>query len=252
MNDTPQAWQETGKKLKAEAQKSQELEKQNEKAALITLDKLRGNPNIGLKNMTAEDVKPPTLLLVQGDMDKSQLLDNEGQECPNGKLFLKGFNEVLDELEAYFVYIKADIYRNQESEIWDNSKMYGTIAVRKEDMQEFSMTFRKSSNYALSDLLTTKIAQKLPIFVFLTEIKVAERINKKGQKYFVTAVNVKGIEEDPQVLTRLNELAKKYDSLGANLYDEVDEVRQMDKEIDQRNADSGFTEAEDVSDDITF
>jgi hypothetical protein len=172
--------------------------------------------NLGLKGITAEDIRPPMAFLVQGIKDKTELVDPEGQKCPDGSYYMKGSGEIFESMPVYFVWVKKDHYQVKEGSItderWDGSRMYRCIAIRADEMEPFAINFTKSSLGALNDLFTMSKSKNLPVFIFKCELRVAIKTNKEGQSYFVSVVAVQGVETDPEILKRLFVFAKGFDS----------------------------------------
>jgi hypothetical protein len=196
--------------IRKETQEQEITKKEEMKSALVTLESLKSLSNIGMKGIDAEDIRPPMMFLVQGIKDKSELVDKDGHQCPDGKFFLKGVNEIVDTVQGNFVWVKKDHYK-KEGNVWDGTRMYRVIFVRTSDMMPFAMNFNKSSLSALSDLFTAKTSQGYPLFVFKTEIKAVLTTNKQGIQYWKTVVNVRGLEDDSEKLAKLQELAQQFD-----------------------------------------
>lgn len=224
-------------KLKKEKELKMQEEKIEKQTALVTLDSLKGS-NIGMKNITAEDVRPPMMFLVQNIKDKSELCDNSGKECPDGRYFLKGVNEILESVSASIIWVKKDHYQ-KEGSIWDGVRMYKAIAVRLSDMMPFAINFQKSSVNALTDLFTAKTSQGYPLFAFKVEIKVTMATNKAGIQFFKSVVNVRGLIDDPAKLAKLQSLAVQFDMRDVDIEPEeesvesVKTVQTFDPSVDQ-------------------
>ena len=171
--------------------------------------------NIGLKGITNEDIRPPIAFLVQSIKDKSELIGQDGNECPDGSFFLKGVNEVFKSMTVYFVWIKKDHYQVKEDSMtdsrWDGSRMYRAIAVKADDMTPFAINFVKSSLGALNDLLTAAKSKNIPIFLFKCELKAVLATNKAGNDYFKAVVSVKSIEGDKETCDKLFAMAQGFD-----------------------------------------
>jgi hypothetical protein len=228
-------FREAGEKLKSSVEGEKQVEAEGKKAALVTLESLRSRASVGMNNIGAEDIMPPQMFLVQGIKDKSELVDQNGVQCPDGKLFLKGMNEVLDSVEGYFVWVKRDTYV-KEGNRWSGSKMYKTIFVRASDMLTIAVNFNKSNNASLSDLFTSKVTKNFPLFVFKTKIGIALAKNKEGIQFFKLAVTVKGIEEDPVKLTMLSTIADRFDQKSdMDIAQEVEDVKTVEKSFTNRN-----------------
>lgn len=224
--------------------------------------------NIGLKDITNEDIRPPVAFLVQSIKDKSELVGQDGRECPDGSFFLKGVNEVFKSMTVYFVWIKKDHYQVKEDSKtdmrWDGSRMYRTIAVRADDMTPFAISFVKSSLGAVNDLLTAAKSKNLPVFLFKCELKAVLTTNKTGNDYFKAVVSVKSIESDKDICDRLFAMAQGFD-IKDDVKTQEDEVIEaqpeqsaaevaevMDQEPEQQAPTGEKPEVEDVSDDIPF
>ena len=201
----------------------------------IVLQEYSKFAQLGMKNITAEDIRPPVAFLVQGIKDKSELVDGAGTKCPDGSFFLKGVNEIFESKEVYFVWIKKDHYQAKEGsesgDKWDGSRMYRAVAVRADDLTPFAINFQKSSLGGLNDLLTAKSSKNLPLFVFKTELKSVLTTNKKGNDYFKSVVVIKGIEDDPEVLGKLLSMAQGFDN-QADI--SLDETETIDNDLEEQ------------------
>lgn len=249
-------------KIKAEKEaKEKEQEKMNESKALTTTDYSK-YAGMGMKNITAEDVRPPMMFMVQGNVDKKELVDQKGKECPDGHYYIKSFKEVLKKVSGYVIWVRKDHFQARDDasdsdQRWDGSRMYRVIFVRKDTMTPIAITFKKSSLSALNDLFTVSKVKNLPIFLFETEIEAVSTTNKKGQTYFKSVVNVIGPEKDTKILDKLFVMAQGFDG-----QEEVETEEDPEDITPQTVEDSGLmdepTEEElnnsddDVSDDIPF
>lgn len=186
--------------------------------------------NVGLKGLTSEDIRPPVAFLVQSIKNKSELVDAEGKECPDGSFFLKGTNEIFKTMPVYVIWIKKDHYQVKENsktdDRWQGSRMYRTIMVRASDLTPFAINFAKSSLGGLNDLLTAAKSKNLPIFIFKCELRAVLAQNKEGISYFKSVVAITGQETDKERLDFIFDLAKGFDSLEqvTTQEDEVEEV----------------------------
>lgn len=214
--------------------------------------------NMGMKNITAEDIRPPMMFLVQGSIDKTELVDAKGKECPDGQFYIKSFKEVLKKVRGYVIWIRKDHYEVRdehptESDIrWSGSRMYRVVFVRKDDLTPLAITFKKSSLSALSDLLTVSKSKNLPVFLFEVEIEAVTTTNKKGQIYFKSVVNVIGPEQNEETKEKLFIMSQGFDT--------QDEVKESEEEVSTPSVseedlnDSGImvNESEELIDDIPF
>lgn len=234
MTDAQDKLREQYEKIKASTDQKKAIQEEGMKQAIVTLDSLRSKANIGMNNINAaEDIQPPKMFLVQGIKDKSELVDNMGNQCPDGKFYLKGLNEILEAVTGYFIWVKRDTYV-KEGNKWSGSKMYKTIFVREKDMLPISIDFNKSNTNSLSDLFTAKMTQRYPLFAFKTEMKVMLAKNKDNVQFFKVVVNVKGLEEDGQKLTLLSQLAERFDQTASEeVYEEVSVEEKESQDLDQ-------------------
>lgn len=213
---------------------------------------------MGMQNITAEDIRPPVIFMVQNIRDKSELVDQKGKECPDGSFYIKSLKEVHKSLKGYIIWVRKDHYKApddaSDSDIrWDGSRMYRAIFVRKDTMQPIAITFKKSSLSALNDLFTVSRMKNLPIFLFATELKSILTTNKNGDQYFKMVLDVLGPEKDTQVLDKLFTMAQGYDG--------KEEV-ETDEDVNEEDlAEAGITEPTDedlensddsVADEIPF
>jgi cytoplasmic iron level regulating protein YaaA (DUF328/UPF0246 family) len=205
-------------KEEAEAKSIAKIKADSAKAKELRVADMSQYSAMGMADIDDSDIKPPMMFLVQGIKDKSELKDQNGNECPDGKFYMKGTNEILDKVEAYFVYTKKAFY-HKEGNTWDNSKMYRTICIRKDTMRPFAMNFNKSNTWSLSDLFSIAKA-KPPIFVYNTEINITLTTNKEGIKFWKIVVTVKNRETDQDTLNFLLEKAQIFDRMGAAAVDE--------------------------------
>jgi len=220
-------------KAKAIADKlAADTKKRTESQLVLQAEEYAKYAGIGMKNITAEDITPPTMFLVnKGITDKSELIDKNGNECSDGCFYIKAFKEVLKSVSGYVVWVRKDHYQapaeNAEaSELrWDGSRMYRAIFVRKDTMQPIAITFKKSSLSALSDLFTISKSKNLPMFIFEVELKSVMTTNKKKQSYFKIVANVVGPEKDTKVLNSLFVMAQGFD--------EKEEVVTQEEESDE-------------------
>lgn len=194
----------------------EEEKEETEATKDIALAELTKNKNIGLKNIDAEDIKPPMAFLVQGNIDKTELVDSDGKECPDGSFYLKGTNEVFKTIDSYLIWLKKEHFKagdeaSESDSKWDGSRMYRAILVRKSDMMPFAITFKKSSLNAASDLLTSVKSKNLPVYLFNVVLKAVETTNKSGQTYFKSVLGVGEIEKDIETLGKLFKLASGFD-----------------------------------------
>lgn len=246
---------ELSNKIKAEKAEKEKKE-MNESKALATADYSK-YAGMGMKNITAEDIRPPMMFMVQGNVDKTELVDAKGKQCPDGHYYIKSFKEVLKKVRGYVIWVRKDHYQapengSQSDERWDGSRMYRVIFVRKDTMTPIAITFKKSSLNALNDLFTVSKVKNLPIFLFETELEAVSTTNKKGQTYFKSVVNVIDPEKDTEILDKLFTMAQGFDGKEEVETDddesEVEDVTQSDVE------DSGLMDAEEVeeTDDVPF
>lgn len=252
MNDVTQSEgykkaKELSNKLKAEKAKEEE-KTMNETKALATSDYSK-YAGMGMKNITAEDIRPPMMFMVQGNIDKTELVDAKGKQCPDGHYYIKSFKEVLKKVSGYIVWVRKDHYKAPQeasnSDIrWDGSRMYRVIFIRKDTMQPIAITFKKSSLSALNDLFTVSKVKNLPIFLFEVELEAVSTTNKKGQKYFKSVVSVVGPEKDTATLDKLFTMAQGFDGKDEVETDDQDEP--ADEDMTQTVEDSGLMDSEPV------
>jgi hypothetical protein len=242
MTEGQKKFKEMGDKLKAERLAKEEQEKAMEDQAKSELAKNKEQSltdegmaqyvNMGMHNIDTEDMRPPTLMLVQAIKNKSELCDVLGNECPDGKMFMKGTNEILDEIESYFIYIKKDHYivkdkdKASENELkFDGSPMYNCICIRASNFTPFFIKFKKSSLTAPQDLITIQKSNKtIPLFLYKTRIRVITKQNKDGKTYFKNTVTVIGIEADQIAREILRDAAVMYNSSEEIQVEDVEET----------------------------
>lgn len=221
--------------------------------------------NMGLKNISADDIKPPLLFMVQGIKDKSELVDATGRECPEGHFFLKGVNEIYKEIEVYVVWIKRDHFvlkpdDDRTNPAWDGTPLYRTIMVKADDLSPLAFTFQKSSLNGLQNLLTAKISKNLPIFVFKCVLKTILTTSKDGKNdYYKSVVGVKSIETDKEVLDKVFSLAQGFDLKEQVITqedgtDEEVEAAEVEETVEDTSVpdQANSTIAQDVADDVPF
>lgn len=217
--------EEARAKEEAEAKGIAKIKADSAKARELRVADMTPYGSLGMSDIDDSDIRPPSLILVQGIKDKSELKDQNGNECPDGKFFLKGTNEILDKLEAYFIYTHKDIYHidpekmRQSDERWQDTKMYRTIAVRKDTMTPFALNFAKSNSWSLSGLFSLAKA-KPPIFVYNTEISKTLVTTKDNFQFWKIVVTVKERATDPELVNFLLEKAQIFDRMGAAAIDE--------------------------------
>lgn len=173
---------------------------------------------MGMRNITAEDVRPPSMFLVQGDIDKTELVDAKGTECPNGKFYIKAFKEVVTSIRGYIIWVRKDHFQAQGDNLsesdsrWNGSRMYRAIFLREESLTPIALTFKKSSLGGLNDLFTVAKSENLPIFKYKVELEPVKTTNKKGQSYFKSVANVIGEEKDDDILDQLLTMSQGFDT----------------------------------------
>lgn len=204
--------EEAKAKEEAEAKSIAKIKEDSKQSRLAKVADMSVYAGLGMQNIDGEDIRPPRMFLVQNIKNKTELVDQNGRECPDGKYFLKGTNEILDSLSVNFVMIRKDHYQAKEGEnpVWNGVRWYRAIAVRKDNMMPFIIDFKKSSCNALADLITLQQTEKMPVFIYNCELKTMIKRNKQGNDYFASVVTVQGKEEDPEKLNFLLEKAQLF------------------------------------------
>lgn len=248
---------EVANKLKAEKEAEKESDKKvmNETKAMVTTDYSK-YANMGMKNITSEDIRPPVMFLVQNIKDRSELVDLNGNQCPDGSFYIKSFNEIIKSIRGYIIWVRKDHFTmgqnsSASDQKWDGSRMYRAIFIRKDTLQPLAITFKKSSLSALNDLFTVSKVKNLPLFLFEVDLKNVVTTNKKGESYFKSVAQVIGQEQNPEVLQKLFSMAQEYDG--------QEEVEVQDDEVPSQGATLEDARevfqaevVEDVSDDVPF
>lgn len=179
--------------------------------ALQTLDDMRKNLSMGMKQVDPNDIRPPRVILVQNIKDKTELKDNSGKECPDGSYFNSGTNEIFEKLDCYFIYAKKGVHVNKLHEDWGELPKYDAIAVNTKGKM-FAITFKNTSRNALSKVFTAVSSQRYPMFAFKCSLET-KMISDDGKSWYISVVRVGEIEPDQGRLNRLMKMAQRFDIL---------------------------------------
>jgi len=207
------AARETAQRLEGE---SREAKLASTSQAVVALDELRKLKTIGMSYVDPADVRPPNILLVQKLSDLTELVDITDNTPKLGQFFDTGKRMIYDSFDCYFVFAKKGTYIDRRKPEEGNKPKYQVVGVMKSDMGMFGMLLRSSASYSLNNLFSVAVNQELPMFVFNCHVEQKELQNNDG-KWFIPVVRIGQVETDPKIVSRLIEIAKRFDAQAASV-----------------------------------
>lgn len=163
------------------------------------------NKNLGLENITAEDLPTPTLTLIQNN---STLQDEEGRPYPRGQFYYKGTKEVFKEVNcSLLTFDKKDMpdFSNKEVSV----KTYIFMGALEPGYKPFLLYLKRSGIGAAKQYLADVVAKGLPMFALKTKL-VSEKVDGEKGSYYKIKFEITGVRDDAQELMMLEKLTRKY------------------------------------------
>ena len=165
---------------------------------------------IGMSKVDPIDIRPPQILLIQDKSNLESFSDIHGNHPKAGQFFHNGKLAVLDFIDCYFIFAAKTKYTDKRKPEKGEQMQYKAIGALAEDLSIFGMTFKSSALYTLSPIFTAVIANKRPMFSIRCVIEKKEISGKMGS-WLVPVLRITGLEEDPEKLKQLKDLALQFD-----------------------------------------
>lgn len=189
---------------------------------LGTLSKeyFRQNLNVGLEEMTPDDLPTPTITLVTAS---SKMRDEEGRPYIPGLFYYKGLKKTYKELDITMLgYTKAMMPSYDDKEILEKNYVFFGVIEEEGEMLPFKWYLKKTGAGSAKRLLGDVKAARMPMFALKIH---ATAEAKSGEKfdYHIINFSIKGIHQDPEKVVILENLAKNYSPKMAEEALKIDE-----------------------------
>ncbi len=206
--------------------KTKDIEKKEEKEA--NLIKPSDDFKIGIRYVDKDDIRPPSILLINQSSKTDNFIDQNGNKPSPGEFYHTGTLRILQEFDCYFIWAAKSNYIDKRKIELGEQPIYKAIGIMADDFSIFGMRFKSSSLYTLSPLFTAVMANQKAMYSFKCKISSKLISGKKGY-WYIPVLRVSGIEEDKEKLTILRKMATDYDKLGTRV------APQEDGDIDRNN-----------------
>jgi len=236
------------------AEKTEE-EKKNTALATVSKEYLAKNQNLGMRGVEASDIRPPSILLMQGLSRLTEYVDGNGKNPVPGEYFHTGTMRIFKEFEAYFLWAGKGTYTDKRKPLEGAKDVYRAIGVVADDMSVFGMRFKSSTLYTLSSLFTAVTANKRGMYTIKVKMGTKSLENDKGV-WVIPTLSIVAMEDDPGRLAELEKLARLYDTLGVTAAPKAESELEEDedsREEEGKPVEGATTKNEDVKpEDIPF
>lgn len=186
---------------------SEPIKENSSDNALTTLDEsyLKDNANVGLEEVTPEDLPTPFLTLIGTN---STLQDAEGRPYPRGAFVYRATGEVLEEVDCTILSLtKSNTPSYSDKSIMEPA--YIILGVLNEGTRPFKIILKSTGIGAFKQYLGNVTASKLPMFTLRTII-TSEKIQGEKGTYYKYKFTVKEMHKDMDQIMVLENLAKTY------------------------------------------
>lgn len=190
-------------------------------------NQLKEEQGVGMRNIDPLDIRPPSILLVQGLSDVSLMLDKNGSAPKIGQYFHSGRLEIFDNFECYFLYAAKSSYIDRRHPEEGEKYQYKAIGAMADDLSTFAMTFKGSAVYTMSTLFTASVGLKRPMYSIKIKMETKELQNEKGT-WKIPVIRL--VKEDADFLKyeKLSQMAKAIDR---KFKEESPEIEEEDTQI---------------------
>jgi len=209
--------------------KTNQKNKEEESKEIVKYDSERflKYQSLGMKKVDPQDIRPPTVILMNTNSNVKNFVDQEGNNPKPGEFFHNGTLRILPEFECYFVWAGKGKFVDKRSPEKGEQDVYRAIGVMADDFSIFGMRFKVSSLYTLSPLFTAVTANKRGMYSIKCKMKSKYLSGKKGDWYIPT-LSIVGFETDPEKLEALEKIALNYDKLGIKAAPEGENEEDLD------------------------
>jgi hypothetical protein len=223
-------------KLKAEKEESEVKEQETRKIATTQVNAValpksyfNDNVNVGLSDLSVDDVPIPTLSIVQSS---SKFRDEDGRPFTPGFLYYKALKKAYEVVECSVLVIKKREMPSYEDKT-QLERTYIFLGVLHPEKVPFLMYNKSTGYFAARQFIGEVKARKYPMYALKVEITTEKRQNAQGE-WFVPVFNVVGLEADPDEIVTLEGLAKEYESNSSAIRSEEEDRHVEAKAVEEK------------------
>lgn len=207
------------------------LKKTEEKnsALATTTAFLQENSKLGLEEMSQDDLRTPTLSLIQKNATMEDNYGNLLSTAHSGKFYYKGNYSVYEKVEVILLtFNKVNLPSYNDRNIMEQN--YKVVGMLLKEKLPFILYCRSTGIGAFKNILTEANSLKRPLWSFITTITAEEqKTEKDGKKfvYFKLKFSVKEMINEMNTLQSLKRLTEKYKTVAKTEEPEPDEVNEQ-------------------------
>lgn len=182
--------------------------------AVLDESYFKENLNVGMEEVTTDDIPTPTLSLIQSN--------SEVMEANNlGKWFYKGNEKTYDTVECYLLAMtKKEMPKYSEKTV--NEMVHIYLGVFADNLEPFMLFLRNYGLGASRQFQGIRMGYKKPAYCIKVKLYSEAVKNDKGS-FFIPKIDFVAIEENQEKIILLEDVAKNYqvgfkekaDSIGA-------------------------------------
>lgn len=194
---------------------------------IVKLDEayFRDNLNVGMEQVSQEDVPMPTLALVQSN---SKMKDEEGRPLIPGKFYYKGTGKVYDSVDcAFLVFTKKDAPSYANKDVLERVHIF--MGAMLPEMEPFLYYFRGwglSGTTGSRFVIGRQKSMKVPMYALKLKLTSEAKSNDKGD-FYIPVIKVMGVNENAEQVLVLEDLAKRFAGKLDSKIEEESDVEPM-------------------------